>query len=89
MALSVRRGAGDQATAAATAVAGLLQFKNLINDLNAGQALPDAQVTLPNPGDPQTLMLIGSDHRAGDPFSAAHTDTMLLVRINPTRRPST
>jgi LCP family protein required for cell wall assembly len=71
------------ATAATTAVAGLLEFKNLVNDLNAGVVLPHVQgVTLPNPGQPQTILIIGSDHRAGEPFSAANTDTMLLVRLN-------
>src|ERR1035437_11068904 len=70
-------------TAATTAVAGLLEFKNLVNDLNAGVVLPHVQgVTLPNPGQPQTILIIGSDHRAGEPFSAANTDTMLLVRLN-------
>src|ERR1017187_6000912 len=70
------------ATAATTAVAGLLQFKNLVADISVGQAIPHAAVTLPSPGDPQTLLIIGSDHRAGTPFNSANTDTMLLVRLN-------
>jgi LCP family protein required for cell wall assembly len=71
------------ASAATTAVAGLLQFKNLVNDLNAGVVLPHVQgVTLPDPGQPQTILIIGSDHRAREPFTAANTDTMLLVRLN-------
>src|ERR1035437_3742345 len=69
------------ATAATTAVAGLLQVKNLVNDISVGVAIPHAAVTLPNPGDPQTLLIIGSDHRAGTPFNSANTDTMLLVRL--------
>src|ERR1039458_3136617 len=76
-------GIGIRADAATTAVSGLLEFKNLVNDLNAGVVLPHVQgVTLPNPGQPQTILIIGSDHRAGEPFSAANTDTMLLVRLN-------
>ena len=39
-------------------------------------------MTLPNPGQPQTILIIGSDHRAGEAFKAANTDTMLLVRLN-------
>jgi polyisoprenyl-teichoic acid--peptidoglycan teichoic acid transferase len=70
-------------TAATTAVAGLLQFKQAATYLSATPALPHAQVAIANPGDPQTLLLIGSDHRAGTPWSKAHTDTMLLVRIDP------
>ncbi len=70
------------ATAATTAVAGLLQVKQIIADLGGQPALPNADVTLPPPGAPQTLLLIGSDHRAGEPYSAANTDTMMLVRLN-------
>jgi LCP family protein required for cell wall assembly len=70
------------ASAATTAVAGLLQFKNLVNDLNVGVIIHDAPVTLPSPGAPQTILIIGSDHRAGEPFKYSNTDTMLLVRLN-------
>jgi polyisoprenyl-teichoic acid--peptidoglycan teichoic acid transferase len=71
------------ATAATTAVAGLLQFKQLAVDLSVQPALKNAKVTLPAPGSPQTLLIVGSDHRAGEPYSAANTDTMMLVRLNP------
>ena len=40
-------------------------------------------MTCPHPGNPQTLLLIGSDHRAGTPFKASNTDTMMLVRLDP------
>ena len=70
-------------TATTTAVAGLLQFKQAASDLSATPALPHAQVTIANPGDPQTLLLIGSDHRAGTSWNSANTDTMLLVRLDP------
>ena len=70
-------------TATTTAVAGLLQFKQAAQDLAATPAIKHAQVTIANPGDPQTVLLIGSDHRAGEPFRAANTDTMLLLRIDP------
>src|ERR1035441_3991247 len=70
------------ATAATTAVAGLLQFKQLAADLNVTPSLPNAAVTLPPPGAPQTILIIGSDHRAGTPYNAANTDTMLLVRLD-------
>ena len=71
------------ATAATTAVAGLLQFKQLAADLSVGAAIPHAQIKIANPGDPQTLLIIGSDHRAGEPFNLANTDTMLMVRMDP------
>jgi LCP family protein required for cell wall assembly len=70
-------------TATATAVAGLLQFKQLASDLGGTTPFKHASVTIANPGTPQTLLLIGSDHRAGTPFRAAHTDTMMLVRMDP------
>jgi LCP family protein required for cell wall assembly len=69
-------------TAATTAVAGLLQFKQLAADISLTAPLKHAQVTIPSPGDPQTILIIGSDHRAGEPFTAANTDTMMLVRLN-------
>jgi LCP family protein required for cell wall assembly len=72
------------ATAATTAVAGLLQFKQLATDLSLTPALNNANITLPNPGDPQTILIIGSDHRVGTSFNAANTDTMMLVRLNAT-----
>jgi LCP family protein required for cell wall assembly len=70
------------ATAATAAVAGLLQVNQLVIDLGGTPAIVTKQVVLPNPGQPQTILIIGSDHRAGDPFTAANTDTMLLVRLN-------
>ena len=71
-------------TAATTAVAGLLQFKQLGTDLDRTPPIKHAAITIADPGNPQTLLLIGSDHRAGEPFSAANTDTMMLVRLDPT-----
>jgi LCP family protein required for cell wall assembly len=70
-------------TATATAVAGLLQFDQFAKDLSLSKPIKNANVTVANPGKPQTLLLIGSDHRAGEPFNASHTDTMMLVRMDP------
>ncbi|MGH3262490.1 MAG: LCP family protein, partial [Trebonia sp.] len=70
------------AGAATTAVAGLLQVKNVVSALSAHPGIASKQVTLPAPGQPQTILLIGSDHRAGEPFRYSNTDTMLLVRLN-------
>jgi polyisoprenyl-teichoic acid--peptidoglycan teichoic acid transferase len=70
-------------TATTTAVAGLLQFKQFAADLSLTPPIGNAEVTIANPGNPQTLLLIGSDHRAGEPFNAANTDTMMLVRLDP------
>jgi LCP family protein required for cell wall assembly len=70
-------------TATTTAVAGLLQFKQAATYLSAQPPVKTNQITVPDPGNPQTLLLIGSDHRAGEPFTASNTDTMLLVRLDP------
>ena len=69
-------------TAAATAVAGLLQFKQLAADIAVTPSINSNQVNVPPPGQPQTLLVIGSDHRAGAPYNSANTDTMLLIRLN-------
>jgi polyisoprenyl-teichoic acid--peptidoglycan teichoic acid transferase len=70
-------------TAATTAVAGLLQFKQFAAEISITPPIKQARVTIPDPGNPQTILIIGSDHRAGTPFSAANTDTMMLVRLDP------
>jgi LCP family protein required for cell wall assembly len=70
-------------TAATTAVAGLLQFKQIAAELSLSPPIKSNQVTIADPGNPQTLLLIGSDHRIGEPFSASNTDTMMLVRLDP------
>jgi LCP family protein required for cell wall assembly len=69
--------------ATTTAVAGLLQFKQLASDLSATPALKQARVTIPDPGSPQTILVIGSDHRVGEPWNSANTDTMMLIRLDP------
>jgi polyisoprenyl-teichoic acid--peptidoglycan teichoic acid transferase len=68
--------------AATTAVAGLLQVKQIVGDLNLSKALTSQNITPPSPGAPQTLLLIGVDHRAGEGSGPGQTDTMILVRID-------
>jgi polyisoprenyl-teichoic acid--peptidoglycan teichoic acid transferase len=69
-------------TAATTSVAALLQVKQIVKYLDQTAPLKHADVTLPAPGAPETLLLIGSDHRAGTSYTSANTDTMMLVRID-------
>jgi LCP family protein required for cell wall assembly len=69
-------------TATTTAVAGLLQFKQLASDISSSPAIKHARVTIPNPGSPQTILILGSDHRKGQPQSASNSDTIILVRMN-------
>ncbi len=70
------------ASAGATTVAGLLQVKDVVQILSVNPGIVSKQIVLPAPGAPQTILLIGSDHRSGEPFRDSNTDTMLLVRLN-------
>jgi LCP family protein required for cell wall assembly len=70
------------ASAGATAVAGLLQVKDVVTLISQNPGIITKQIVLPAAGAPQTILLIGSDHRAGEPFRNSNTDTMLLVRLN-------
>jgi len=69
-------------TAATTALAGLMEFKQIARYIAATPAIKHARVVIPSPGNPQTILILGSDHRAGAPQSAANTDTIMLVRLN-------
>jgi LCP family protein required for cell wall assembly len=69
-------------TAGAVATAGLLQVKTLAQ-LFQRHAAPVKGLTLPAYGKPETILLIGSDHRgAFTDYADSNTDTMLLVRID-------
>ena len=72
-------------TATTTAVAGLLEFKQAAQELSRNPAIKHARVTIPNPGEPQTILVVGSDQR--DPHARSqetpHSDTIILVRLNP------
>ena len=68
--------------AATTAVAGLLEVKTFAGYIAVHPPIKSKRISLPKPGKPQTLLLIGSDHRAGTPTKTARTDTMLLVRLD-------
>jgi LCP family protein required for cell wall assembly len=71
------------AAAATTAVAGLLQVKDVVQLISQHPGIVTPQVVLPPAGAPQTILIIGSDHRATDKsFRTSQTDTMLLVRLN-------
>ena len=70
--------------ASTTAVAGLLQVRQITQYIDATpaiKALPS--VSVPNPGSAQTILLVGSDHRAHTPLKDVNTDTMMLVRLDP------
>jgi polyisoprenyl-teichoic acid--peptidoglycan teichoic acid transferase len=72
-------------TAAATATAGLLQVQGFVNDLKQGGTIKGLShvITRAQAGEAQTLLLIGSDHRAHAGTHDARSDTMILVRLDP------
>jgi LCP family protein required for cell wall assembly len=71
--------------AGATATAGLLQVKDIVQAIKASHApsIGGKEVSQAPPGAPQTLLLIGSDKRFGDKgIHDRHSDTIMLVRLN-------
>ncbi len=73
-------------TGGAVATAGLLELKGFTDefrDLSHEAPLQKGTVTEAAPGKPQTILLVGSDHRFGDAAKDARSDTMMLVRIDP------
>jgi len=72
-------------SAGVTATVGLTTVQSFVNDLNRGTTIKGLSgiVTEAQAGQPQTLLLIGSDHRFRDASSNARSDTMMLVRLDP------
>jgi polyisoprenyl-teichoic acid--peptidoglycan teichoic acid transferase len=72
-------------TAGATATAGLLKVQSFVDDLKQGGTIKGAAavITRAQAGDPETFLLIGSDHRYGHDTKDARSDTMILVRLDP------
>jgi LCP family protein required for cell wall assembly len=73
-------------TGGAVATAGLLQLEGFAKEFrdNSTEApLSVGTVTKAEAGKPQTILLVGSDHRFGDGKDDARSDTMMLVRIDP------
>jgi len=72
-------------SAGVTATVGLNTVQNFVDDLKQGGTIANAGsvITRVQAGDPQTLLLIGSDHRYGHDTRDARSDTMMLVRLDP------
>jgi polyisoprenyl-teichoic acid--peptidoglycan teichoic acid transferase len=76
------------ASAAATAVAAFHEIDKVVDALELGPELrlSDRQLATSDPGDPQTLMILGSDKRPRrnvEGASGARSDTVMLVRLDP------
>jgi polyisoprenyl-teichoic acid--peptidoglycan teichoic acid transferase len=73
-------------TGGAVAAAGLIELneiENEIQDLGTEVPFGEGVIAKPPPGKPQTILLVGSDHRYADGKSDARSDTIMLVRIDP------
>src|SRR5947209_8201637 len=81
------------AVAATVATGALLEVKSLTDALKLSPQLRlGDELTSANAGGPQTLLLIGSDKRAKSAIDAstpAHSDTMILVRLDPAQPDTT
>jgi LCP family protein required for cell wall assembly len=76
------------AAAGATAVAAFHEVDKVVSALELGTELKLGKNTLAttDPGKPQTILILGSDHRPknnGEGASGARSDTIMLVRLNP------
>jgi polyisoprenyl-teichoic acid--peptidoglycan teichoic acid transferase len=76
------------ASAGATAVAGFNEIDKVVKALELGPELKLGKRDLAetDPGDPQTLMILGSDRRPRqnvEGAAGARSDTILLVRLDP------
>jgi len=76
------------ASAGATAVAAFHEVDKVVSALELGTELKLGKNTLADsdPGQPQTLLILGSDRRPrenGEGASGARSDTIMLVRLNP------
>ncbi|MGE5636405.1 MAG: LCP family protein [Nocardioidaceae bacterium] len=79
------------ATAAATAVAAFREVDRVVSAFNANPELKlGAELAQTDPGEPQTIMLLGSDKRPRRNREGAGTDarsdTIILVRLDPSKR---
>jgi polyisoprenyl-teichoic acid--peptidoglycan teichoic acid transferase len=77
-------------TAGATATAGLLQVKNLADEINhlGGRHIGATEITPAEAGQPQTILVLGSDQRYGDHQKGIRprSDTLMLIRLDPNQQ---
>ncbi len=70
-------------SAAATASGGLLLFDRIADRWEQIPEIPASEVPEPEPGEPYTLLLLGSDRRPSLPDE--RSDTTMLLRLDPGR----
>ena len=70
------------AVATAVSLSALLAFNGIASDLNT---IPHAErfIDQIEPGEPQTILIVGSDKRADTPGDPGRSDTTMLLRVDP------
>ena len=70
------------AVATAVSLSALLAFNGIASDLNT---IPHAEryIDQIEPGEPQTILIVGSDKRASTPGDPGRSDTTMLLRVDP------
>jgi LCP family protein required for cell wall assembly len=71
-------------TAGVTATAGLLQVKGLADTITrlGGRHIGASEITPAQAGEPQTILVLGSDKRYGE-GDRGRSDTLMLLRLDP------
>jgi polyisoprenyl-teichoic acid--peptidoglycan teichoic acid transferase len=75
------------ATAGATAVSGVVFFNDLADALSHNDRFRKLEQLLANvdSGEPENILIIGSDKRANEPADPGRSDTAMLLRLDPDR----
>jgi LCP family protein required for cell wall assembly len=67
----------------------LRHISGLVRHYGHAEAFAPGTITAPPSGKPQTLLLVGSDRRYGDPRGDARSDTLMLLRLDPKQNATT
>lgn len=71
---------------AAVAFYAKTEIDDLVTPRTAAMRKAQGELKAPLPGEPTTIMLLGSDHRTGFDEEDRRSDTLLLVRLDPGRK---
>ena len=78
--------------AGATVGVGMVQVNHIasvVHQYGHAETFTPGTITAPPAGKPQTLLLVGSDRRYGDPRGDARSDTLMLIRLDPKQNATT
>lgn len=70
------------ATATAVALSGLLAFNSVLADFAPIKGVPDGAIDDVKPGEPFTILIVGSDKRSNTPGDPGRSDTTMLLRVD-------